>query len=142
MSEDQLSMLKERLYSETNKLKLRFAKLMFSLQKDLEKRLSMEEVVNILVFCDKNFDGVLAECTSFSTVFRKVRHFVSFFDYDLLEHLIDEYGSDAIKKELDKYNGYLRSVVLLNVPVMHLRSVKMILQRKCWSLLRTGSLRT
>ena len=45
------------------------------------------------------------ECTDFSSIFRKLRDFVSFFDYDLLEQLINEFGSDAIKTELDKYKG-------------------------------------
>ena len=109
---DQLLMLKERLYEETDKLKFNFASLMLELKRDLERkrdldrRLSVEEVVDILVFYDKKFAGVFAECTSFSDVFHKVRDFVSFFDYDLLEHLIDRYGSDAIKKELDKYKDY------------------------------------
>ena len=107
MSNDQLLMLRERLYEETDKLKFNFASLMFDLKRDLERRLSVEEVVDILVFYDKKkFVGVFAECTSFSAVFRKVRGFVSFFDYDLLEHLIDRYGSDLIKKELDEYKSY------------------------------------
>ena len=106
MSEDQLSMLKERLYSDNNKLRLHFASLMFDLQKDMEKRFSVEEIINILALCDSHYEGVLEECTSFSKVFRRVRRFVSFFDYDLLEHLINKYGSAMMKKELDKYNGY------------------------------------
>ena len=108
MSKDQLIMLKECLYEETNKLKLNFASLMFKMMEDLEQRLSVRQVVDILVFYEKNYEAVLVECASFSEVFRKVRGFVSFFDYDLLEHLIDEHGSDAIKKELDKYKGYFR----------------------------------
>ena len=106
MSNDHLLMLKECLYEETDKLKLNFASLMLDLKRDLEQRLSVQEVVDFLVFYDKKFVGVFVECTSFSDVFRKVRGFVSFFDYDLLEHLIDRYGSDLIKKELDEYKGY------------------------------------
>ena len=108
MSSDQFEMFMEGLYEETKRLKLNFASLMLDLQKDLEKRLSVDELVNVLVFCDKNFEGVLTECTSFSQVFRKVLHFVSFFDYDLLEHLIDKYGSDATEEKLETYIGYFR----------------------------------
>ena len=105
-SADRLSMLKERLYEETDKLKFNFASLMRNLQMDLEKRLSVEQVVDILVFYDKNFADVLGECTTFSKVFRRVRQFVSFFDYDLLEYLINEYGSDAVKTKLEIYEGH------------------------------------
>ena len=108
MSNDQLIMLKECLYEESNKLKMNFASLMFKMMEDLEQRLSVRQVVDILVFYENNFKGILVECANFSDVFRKLRDFVSFFDYDLLEHLIDEHGSDAIKKELDKYKGHFR----------------------------------
>ena len=98
----------ERLYEETNKLKLKFASLMFNVENDLEKKLSVEQIVNILVYYEKDFDDILTECSSFAKVFRKVSHFVSFFDYELLEHLTDEHGSDAIKEEMETYIGYFR----------------------------------
>ena len=101
-------MLKERLFEETNKLKWNFASLMFDVQMDLEKRLSVQQVIDILVFYDKNLAGVLAECTTMSVVFRKVRDFVSFFDYDLLEYLINKFCSDSIKKELELYNDHFQ----------------------------------
>ena len=101
-------MLRERLYEETDKLKFNFGSLMFDLQTDLEEKLSLEQVVNILVYYEKNFTGVFDDCNTFSKVFRKVRGFVSFFDYDLLEYLIKKYGSDAMKKELESYNSYFQ----------------------------------
>ena len=108
LSDERLTMLKERLYEETDKQKFKFGSLMFELQMDLEKRLSMDQVVDILVFYNKDFEGVFDECTTFSKVFRKVRDFVSFFDYDLLENLIDEHGSNAIKTKLAKYKDSFR----------------------------------
>ena len=105
LSKERLSMLKENLYRETNRLKFKFASLMLKVQKDLESKRLPEKEFNILVFYDKNYAGVFHECTDFSSIFRKLRDFVSFFDYDLLEQLINEFGSDAIKTELDKYKG-------------------------------------
>ena len=102
-SEDSLH--KESAY---DKIKSNFASLMFSLQRDLEKRHSVGEVVNIVVFYNNNFDPILAECTNVPDVFRKVSQFVSFFYYDLLRYVIKQGGSDAIKKELHKYKDYFR----------------------------------
>lgn len=85
-------MLMERLYDETNKIKLNFASLMFDLRKDLENSLETEDVVEFLVYYNKNLEPQLSNCNSLSQVFRKVRKFVSFFDFDLLEHLSDKFG--------------------------------------------------
>ena len=61
LSKERLSMLKENLYRETNRLKFKFASLMLKVQKDLEsKRLPEKDVVNILVFYDKNYAGVFS----------------------------------------------------------------------------------
>ena len=98
-------MFKERLYKETKTLKYKFSDLMFCLQKHLEQRLVVDDVVIILESCDNNFKGVLNDCKSFTAVFRKVIQFVSFVDYDLLEHLIDTYGSDELKQKLKEYNN-------------------------------------
>lgn len=103
LNEAELSLLKERLYKETEKLKFKFASLMFNLQKDLENRLQTEDVVNFLVFYDNKFEPLLSHCTRIAQVFIKVRNFVSFFDYDLLEQLIGELGSSTIKQKLKEY---------------------------------------
>ena len=108
LTKERLSMLKENLYRETNRLKFKFASLMLKVRKDLEERLpvkDVKDVADILVFYDKNFAGVFHECTDFSSIILKLSDFVSFFDYDLLEQLINEFGSDAIKTELHKYKG-------------------------------------
>ena len=102
-------MLQQRLYQETNKLKFQFGSLMYDMVEDLEKQLSTEKIRNALVFYDSNFKNVLSNCTSFDSVFLKVREFVSFFDYDLLEHLIERFGSDSIKKVLDEYKGHFKA---------------------------------
>ena len=107
--EDRISMLEQRLYHETNKLKFQFASLMYDLVEDLEKRLSTEKIRKAIVFYDSNFKNVLSNCTSFDSVFLEVREFVSFFDYDLLEHLIDKFGSESIKKVLDEYKGHFEA---------------------------------
>ena len=107
MSEDQFSMLKARLRAETNTIKLEFASLMFDLQKDLEKTLPLEDLVSFLALYDVNYKSVLNNCGSYSEVFFTLRkEAVNFFDYNLLELLINKFGSDTLKVELERYRGY------------------------------------
>lgn len=109
LSEDHLSNLKERLYEETKKIKFNFASFMFDLRKDLEKSLETEDVVEFLVYYNKNLEPLLSNCNSLSDVLKKVRKFVSFFDFDLLEHLCDKFGSDDIKRKLQVYKDYFEA---------------------------------
>lgn len=76
---------------------------MLALRKDLEQELETQDIVEFLVYYNKNLEPELSNCSSLSTVFMKVRKFVSFFDFDLLEHLCDSYGSDSMKKKLSDY---------------------------------------
>ena len=99
-------MFKERLYSETRAMIFKFSTLTIRLEEDLEKSLSMDKMVNILVSINSSFKGVLEDCRSFATVFRIVIECVSFFDYNLLEHLIDTYGSDELKQKLKEYKNH------------------------------------
>ena len=76
---------------------------MFDLQKDLENNLQVDSLINYLVFYSKGMAPVLRDCISHTQVFRVMIDFVSFFDYDLLEHLITKFGSNSIKEDLKKY---------------------------------------
>ena len=101
-------MLKDKLYQDlsdqTDKMKWAFSSLKKGLQHDLERSgIEVEEIVDILVGYDKHFKTVLSNCTRMSPLFREIGEYMSFFDYNILEYLIDEYGSDTIKKRLKKY---------------------------------------
>lgn len=82
---------------------------MFNLQKHLEKKLRADDVVNFLVFYDKHLETLLTDCTSVGQVFRKMAKFVSFFDFDLLDSLIKELGSDTIKRKFEEYKESFES---------------------------------
>ena len=76
---------------------------MFNLQEDLEKNSKLEKVVNLLVFYDRSLNDELHDCTSITLVFRKIRKFISFFDYELIKILAKHLGSDKLKKKFSKY---------------------------------------
>lgn len=103
LPDNQLYHLKERLYEETNMMKMKFASLMYDFQKDLQSNLEVDDLISYLVFYSKGTESVLRDCTSHTQVFRKLVHFVSFFDYDLLEHLIMKFDCSKIKEELKIY---------------------------------------
>ena len=101
---EELYDLQLRLYEETDQLKAKFASLIFDLQEDLEEKLQVDKLVDFLIHYNPAFEVQLRECTNFSEVFRKIRHFVSFFDYDILEHLIRKFClTGFVEKELQAY---------------------------------------
>ena len=113
ISEEELSLLKEqlyqRLYHETETMKLEFASLKVDIQQDLERSgIDIEVVIDFLVGYDDNFETVISNCTRMSPLFRKIGKFISFFDYRVLEYLVDKYGPDSIKKRLKEYEVLLK----------------------------------
>ena len=87
-------------------MKWEFASFKIDVQHDLERSgIEVEEIVDILTGYDYHFETLLSKCTQMSDLFRKIGKFMSFFDYNTLENLIDKYGSDSIKKRLKKYEG-------------------------------------
>lgn len=107
----------ERFSEETKTIKFKFASFMFSLRKDLERSQEAKDIIDFLVGYDRNFESQLSTCRDFSEVFRKLGKFVSFFDYDLLECLSDEFGSNAIKKKLEDYKDYFEEFSKRHVSV-------------------------
>lgn len=107
LSEDELSILWSRLYDETYNIKHKFAQLMTKLRKEL-KDADVEEVVYYLVNLDSQmFRNQLYNCTKISKVSMVVSKYVSFFDYDLVEKITDEFGSESLKTQLQNYNKCL-----------------------------------
>ena len=103
MSEEERLEHVSALYRESEKIKKKFTAFMFNLQKDLEKNSKLEDIINLLVFYDKALAGKLSNSNSIALVFRNIRQYVSFFDYELLKVLAKHLGSSELKKKLVKY---------------------------------------
>ena len=76
---------------------------MINLQKDLEKKGKLEDAINVLIFYESNLLDELNDCNSVPLLFRKIRRFVSFFDYKLLKILAKYFGSSEVKEKFKKY---------------------------------------
>lgn len=92
-----------KLFYDTDELKRKFAIFMMDVQKDLEGRVDVVDVINALAFYDHNYREELSGCNRMHEVFFQMAKFVSFFDYDLVVSLIDARGSVNIKAKLAEY---------------------------------------
>ena len=102
-----LDTLSKALYDQTRAIKRQFSSLILHLKKDLDN-MALSDIQlfeNIIVFLGCNLETELNDCTSSSDVFEKLNRFVSFFDYDIAEDLIREFGSDAMNDELQQYRS-------------------------------------
>ena len=102
MSEEERLQQLSKLYRESDKIKTRFTSLMFHLQEDLEKNSKLDKVVNLLVFHGISEDE-FRDCNSIALVLRRIRKFVSFFDYQLIKILAKHLGSKVSKKRFSEY---------------------------------------
>ena len=109
MSEEERLQHLSTLYRETEKIRTRFTSLIFHLQKDLETNNKLVDAINILIFYEDDLKGVICDCDSIALLLRKVREFVSFFDYKLLKILAKHLGSsEMIKKKFKKYKSHFQ----------------------------------
>ena len=104
---DVLSQLREALYDQTLAIKTKFARLILNLQKDLEENgVRTQDVVTFLIVQNQNLKSQLDGCTCLVNVIRKLDDIVfSFFDYDIAEHLVEQFGSEVIQTELKAYKN-------------------------------------
>lgn len=114
MSQDELLNLSFRLYEETNKMKHHFADLMCAFRIDLEN-VFVKDVAFYLASYEIQFDSILRNCVTIDALLLKVREYVSFFDYSLIENLISRFGSDETKKNLKTYNELFESFAMRRV---------------------------
>lgn len=100
--------LAEALLDQTKVIKRQFASLILHLKKDLDEKAQSDQglfmnIICFLRFYDSDLEAVLLDCTSSAEVFNKLSKFVSFFDYDIAKDLVGEFGSDAMKDEMQQY---------------------------------------
>ncbi len=97
------SQLQERLYDQTNQIKMSFTSLLFDSKQSLESEGKLDDVIDMLVLYDESYESVFSDCINLSQVFRKMRKYVSFFDYELVKLIVDELGSSILKQKLTSY---------------------------------------
>ena len=104
---------KDKLMSETNNVKGRFAVFLDELQQHLlnlqkEEKIDVPVVISQIVLYEKEVRALLSQCNSFQDVFQSLNtsKYLSFVDYDLVKLLV-EYGNEEIKS---KFIAYKRSL--------------------------------
>lgn len=96
--------LKARIRHETNEIKRKFVKVVFQLQKNLEKTsVQVDDVINVIACMDPDFSEVLEKCDSIAKIFRVSNRYWTFFDYILVKILIDNFGTPQDKSNLEEY---------------------------------------
>ena len=127
LTDEQQENLKERLRFETREIMMRFQELVSATIKSLIRRnVSVDELVPHVMTLGafnpvlKNppvplFQDCLKELKAAGTIskaFMVLNEYFSFFNYDIIEHIIKELGTDEDKAELQKYkdnfNQYAR----------------------------------
>ena len=104
MSEKEIAHYQFKLSEETSRIKRAFAGLVHDLKKSIEGTSTIEDVLTLLKFYDKNnFEKLLCNCQTLGDVFNTLSDFVSFFDYDLLKLLAKKLGSPEVQKKFEAY---------------------------------------
>lgn len=106
MDEDDQEDLYAQIDEMTRKIELKFGKLfdrIFTSFRD-SREVDCDRLVVMLINKEKLFkEGELAEATSVSDVFKAIRPYCSYFNYDVLETLVQINGSPKEKRYLKKY---------------------------------------
>ena len=92
------------LYKESDDIKEEFTSLLFHLQEDLESNSKLEKVVSLLVLHVIPEDE-LRGCATITSVLKRIRKFISFFNYQLIKILVKHLGSTESKEIYEKYES-------------------------------------
>lgn len=93
----------------THKIKRSFTSLVSDLQKSLENKCKLEDVIKVLIFYDKNRFESVSACKSLKEVIDRARAFNSFFDYDIIKMLSRTFGSRIDQKRITDYKLKFRN---------------------------------
>jgi len=118
LTEEQQQQLSGKLWSESQEIMIRFQKLVSATLKSLKRQcVPLDEVVTHVMTLGA-FDPVFKEpqvpvfrhyfkqltiADTIPKVFMVLNDYFSFFNYRIIEHIIDELGTDQDKAELQKY---------------------------------------
>ena len=120
--------LEARLKSETKEMKLYFAKFTLKVKRSLEKlQISLiaikDSFLSLEAFTDaigrKALDVADAQeikvATNLSEIFIVLRKYISFFNYDIIKHIIEEHGAASdqtlLEEYLEKFHSFCRRSV-------------------------------
>lgn len=116
LDEDTVIDLEDRLITETIEIRCKFSALTKSLIESFKKRIPLEDIKTAvigLVSRDEEIRNAATIANIFTTLYFK--EYISFFQYDIVEHLVNLYGSSDDKKEFAEYHRNLECYCKRNV---------------------------
>lgn len=108
MSEDEIMFRIQVLHKDTERMKSRFAGLVFDLQKSVERTHKLEDVLDILKFRDRNFPQQLHDCKTISQAFCEASSYWSYYDYEIVKLMTNQLGTEKCKQRLKRYQMRLK----------------------------------
>ena len=107
------------LLDRTEKIRRKFAGLVFDLQKDLKKNdTKLEDIISLAkLHYEKSdeIDRLLNGCTTFAEAFGRLSKYFSFFNYSIIKLIVHKLNSTAITKKLNKYKKAFREYSKLRI---------------------------
>ena len=108
--------LEQRLISDTRKMVTKFASLTLFLEQSLEdQEIPLRKIVDCVLslqaftediglkLLEKKDEEAIQQAQSVTDVFIILRSYISFFNYEIMEHLVEHHGSSDDHKRLEEY---------------------------------------
>ena len=127
LNEHEKENLERRLTTDTRDMILRFSDFRVAIRDSFESRIPLDKVKDTILSLDGFVEGIGAKlldprdaekiesAESLPQVFITLRHYVSFFNFKIIEHLVHQYGSDNDKNKLKEYCVQLDAFCQRNV---------------------------
>ena len=127
LSEDEKVDLVVQLRSETRSIKERFSDFRAAIRNSLDSRIPLDKIKDTILSLDAFTDGIglkvldpedekkIEIAESVSKIFMALRSYTSFFNYQIIERLISQYGTSDDKKLLQDYCQALADFCQRNV---------------------------
>ncbi len=109
MSDEELDHYRTKLHQETKAIKSKFDRLVSKLQQTVKKSYEVTDIAPSLKSHEEHFKKPLCECSSVSDVFDNAASIWSFYDYRIIKDLINQFGAQSDKDNLEKYKDIFRA---------------------------------
>ena len=119
--------LEAQLRSDIRSMKIKFSDFRVAIRDSLESRVPLDKIKDSILSLDAFTDGIgvkvldpedaqkIESAESLSRVFITLSKYISFFNYDIIEHLIHHYGTAEDEKKLQEYCQALKTFCKRNV---------------------------
>ena len=127
LSEQEKIDLQAKLKSDIRNIKIRFSTFTVATRDSLDGRISLDKIKDTILSLDAFTDGIgvkvldpqdtqkIELADSISKIFITLRKYISFFNYEIIEQLIDHYGTNDDKRRLQEYRTALNAFCQRNV---------------------------